>query len=331
MSYDYRIYKVGATYYAVDAGENPITSNSNPTTVFAAAHGNYKTTYFDNATYNLTQRLELNSKVGATIIFHTDSLLYVTNNMDDTALRLNTCVDCYIQQPHIDGNSANQTNVRAQPGDEYHGIMIRGGNGNVVVNPNITNCGVSGIYILGTASAPSSSNGVVGGSVTYGMWNCITFWAYDNLNTVTGCYAINVAVSHASDVGIAYYGLNGNISGCVASDMDGSLGDGGNSHWGIAVEGGGNCTVQGNTVSGCYTCIEVTAGADGNTLNGNTCSDCSFGFYINSDDNHIYGNTVTGYSIKAIEDMGANNDYSTPPTEVNVAAITMLMCKMRNR
>ena len=230
--------------------------------------------------------------------------------MNSPAIRLNSVNNWLIHNPTIDGNSANQAHIPGQAGDEYHGIMVRGGSNNVIDGADISHVGVSGVYFLSNSNEPAYNNGVVNSKISYIGWNGVTVWDYSGTQYSLGYYAVNNDVSHCGDVGIAVYGLSARIENNYVHENDGTLGDPVSSSpgWGIAIEGGGKATIRGNTVTNCDEGIHTTVTADSNTISNNIIDNCLFGIYVISNNNIIENNKVSNSQNKALIVTNGNNN-----------------------
>ena len=319
-TYFYTI-SISGSNYVMKNGTTGQTNYQSPNAaqVINAAIGNLtqdSKILIKTGTYILSGSITATKINNITLVFEEGAKLFVSNGMNAPAIRLNSVNNWLIQNPTIDGNNINQAHVPARAGDEFHGIIIRGGSNNQIDRANITNTGVSGVYFLSNSNEPSNNNGVTNSLITYSGWNGITVWSYGGTQYSVGNYAINNEVSHSGDVGIAVYGLSTRIENNNVHDMDGVLGDpksspwiiGPNTHWGIAVEGGGQSYITKNNVSNCNEGIHTTFTADSNTISNNTVNNAQFGIYITSNNNMVDANNISNIQNKAIIVTDSNNN-----------------------
>jgi hypothetical protein len=271
QAYTYIISVSGSNYQMKNGNTGAVIyQNSNAATTINYALNaltNAKSILFQPATYILSTPLTCSNKNDITLYFDAGAVLYVGNGMNAPALTLRSCTNWLIQNPTIDGNSANQNPGSKSSPNTCYGIDIRADCQNVQVDAaTISNCAIFGFSI--------QESGVVNCGITNSVisdcgWNGIQL---GYLGSETSCYANNNEVSYCSDVGITTFGVNSLIQNNNVHDITGSTGYA-NSHWGIAVEGGNTATVTGNTITNCGVDIATSATlptATSNTISYNT-------------------------------------------------------------
>ncbi len=259
--------------------------------------------YFTAGTYTITQTITV-SKNNAQLIFQAGAKLVAANGLNAQVIQVSSD-NILIQNPEIDGNSANQA-----LGNYYvNGIQMTGTNSRVD-GANIYNCRRFGLYVGG-----GYNNGITNSVLTGNGWNGITLGSGGG---ETGLYAINNEVSHSGDVGISAYAVGSLIQNNYVHDIDGSLGAV-NSHWGIASEGGyGYNKITGNTIANTNYGISAAPGTGpSNTITNNTITNAAEGaIQIHTNSNTINGNTISNWNMVGIWVMNDAGSYTTTNNQI---------------
>jgi hypothetical protein len=322
--YSYLVNIVGSDYQIRNGTTGQvIRSGPNATQVINQAIANLNqgdSILFEPGIYTLNGSITCFNKNGMTLNFAGGSLLFVSNGTNNPAIVLVGCSNSVISNPTIDGNAPNQ--VAALDGTYgSHGIEITsnvpGKNAlnysNVLVTgANITNVRQFGVYILAWEEGDyhSTNCGIRNSVFTFCGWNGITL-ADGGISN----YAINNTVAYSSDVGITNYGQSNIVENNYIYDMNGTTGGGGNSQWGIGVEGGSNHMIINNFISTCKYGIRSTVGTS-NLITQNSIYNCSQGgIELDTDFNRVINNTVTQWDylnkwMPAIWIYGNNNQVS---------------------
>jgi parallel beta-helix repeat protein len=294
-SYNYYMAVSGSNYQMLSSSQTLLYQSTDSAQVFSDIVGNCSsgaTVEIEAGTYAVNTMWTTDGYNNITFDFQSGSLLIAGNDLDTAVLMVGEpdtpSSNIVLNGITIDGNAANQVINNESPGGQgtvigYPGGVLISGSNDEVLNPDIYDCRVMGVqvdwvnlYVSGegyefTENA-SSNDGVQGGTINNCNWNSVTFYGANN----DYCYDCNIY--NDGDVGISCTGTYGGIvEGNYVHDMAQSQGSE-NSHWGIAVEGYGNCAIENNVVYNCIQGIETTGltewnGASGfNVIENNTVS-----------------------------------------------------------
>ena len=256
---------------------------------------------FSSGTYNLQGSITGTNQNNITLAFDNGATLFVANGMNGPAICLTKCNNWLISGVAINGNAANQA-VSAGWSGAPSGVCTDGGSNIEITSAFIYNCRIFGVDI-NCYSGTAVHNGVINSKVFNCGWNGIVAGGDSGSPTFLSqsCYAINNVVCGCGDVGIGTGGYNTLIQDNYVYDMNGTSGAY-NSHWGIAVEDGGNNTITDNTVLNCVpgtgtigTGIMLSVGYGSNVITDNNIQSCYYGIVVSSNINNniISGNTVS--------------------------------------
>ncbi|MGO8805953.1 MAG: right-handed parallel beta-helix repeat-containing protein [Candidatus Bathyarchaeia archaeon] len=330
-TYSYIISVSGSNYQMTKRNTGQIDYRStNATRVINYAIGNLTQggggILFCSGTYDLNGSITGTNEDNITLSFAQGALLYVENNMNCPAILITNCNNWQILGAQINGNAANQA-LQWNDGSPYSdGVLICGTN-DEVSNAYIYNCRVYGACI-----GAGNNSGIIQSTALNCGWNGIQLGLqafstsiFDMPNEyIAGYadYAKNNNVAFCSDVGITNYGVGDIVTGNYVYDMNGTTGSV-NSQLGIAVEGTGNDTITGNTISNCRfgICI-TTSAAEGNVISSNMIASCTiFGICTSTNNNNIsenqlskcyYGIGVSGsFNIISANNLASTQQYAT--------------------
>lgn len=239
--------------------------------------------------YPLSSRVTGQGVNNVTLVFEEGAKFVLGNNVNQPVLFITGVSSWLIQNPEIDGNSANN-----QALTDTNGIYFHDCTDCCVEGAFIYNCRIFGFYVQNGCV----NCGITNSLVTNCGWNCITF------SDSIGSYAISNEVSHCGDVGITTYSHSGIIKNNYVHDIDGTQGSAGNSRWGIGVEGGDHNTIEGNNVTNVDygICVHNSGNTAWGTCDANTISSNKFqnilicGIEIHSSDNLISDNQIIDWS-----------------------------------
>ncbi|MCW3984541.1 MAG: right-handed parallel beta-helix repeat-containing protein [Candidatus Bathyarchaeota archaeon] len=314
-AYDYTMVANSTAYYIVAKNGSFIYSNNSPTTTLLqiATKANNGGSVYINCSFTITKNQPLSGLNNVTFVFDPNSTLTMGDNVGNT-VAYTAVLDFWnsnnikVINATINGNSANQ----GGKGSHTQGISFHDCNNSVVIGAKITDVRMFGFNIHDSLARHNSNNGIINSTILRSGWNDINL-GEDN-NTI-GAYAINNTVGYCSDVGIATYGWNCEISNNIVLGVNNTIGGGGSAHYGIAVEDGGNNLIQNNTVTGCSVGIILGTGSPtrSNFVVSNNIANCITGIhsYLSSGDVITKNNIVNwgaGYTGLAIYILNEDND-----------------------
>jgi hypothetical protein len=238
----------GTYYYMKNGTTGQVDSSTNASQIFSQAMISNETVFVKKGTYLLngtTAGIHINGLANITLTLESGACLYAMANLNNPVVYVYSSSNILIMGGEIDGNSANQ----ASSGGSYTqgietGIVFAYSANCTVQNMYIHNCRQFGAYVQSGHDVK-----ILFSTFDYNNWNGIQL-GYDL--TTYSCQAIGNTITHSSDIGISLYGLMCSAMNNVVYNMDGVLGGGGNSHWGIATEGTAKwCEITGNIVYNC--------------------------------------------------------------------------------
>ncbi len=246
---------------------------------------------FNSGIYNLSGSITGINKNNITLAFQNGALLFIANGMNTPAICLDSANNWLIQNPTINGNANNQ----GIDVDGMGSIEITNSSNCYVTGAYIYNCRQYGFFTFGNVV----HDGVTNSKIINCGWNGMMLGSGSNSNQPEqALYATNNEVAYCGDVGISNAGYLDIIQNNYVHDMNGTTGYN-NANWGIAVEGGGNNTVTGNTMTNCDIGITLNAvdgtlygPADLNTVSLNTIKNCNVGIGVNTNYNNINENDI---------------------------------------
>jgi len=243
------------------------------------------------------------------VTFQPNAILTITDWANTAVFRMENDANCIISGIGIDGNAANQLSSST-----IGGVIMVDCSNCLVTGANITNCRASG-FLTGDNHAGHQPNGIINSIVTFAGWNGISL-GWGGTDTI-GAFAKNNTVAYCSDVGITGYGVRCVIIGNYIHDMNGTTGDGGNAHYGIAVEENGYDIIANNTIENCVGAawhgvgIITNTGAmtTSNLIIYNNITNCNGGISLSGDNDVVMYNTVTEWG--AVGGSGGINFWSS--------------------
>jgi hypothetical protein len=238
--------------------------STNATQVINAAIGNLTQGHsilFGSGTYILNGSITGINKDNITLAFEDGSTLLMANSMNQPAIFISGCQNWLIQNPTVNGNGDNQ--AESAPGTHgSNGIELFACNNSRVDGAYIYNVRQFGFYAEASNLVNSVDVGITNSKIMNCSWNGITLGS-DGPLFEKHLYAINNEIAYCSDVGITNYGHYNIVQNNYIHDMNGTTGYKGvgiaGSQWGIGVEGGGNHTITGNTVTNVGQGIVISA------------------------------------------------------------------------
>lgn len=301
--YAYTLATNSTANYVLAKNGTVLSSSSNPVTAFATAttYANGNSLYVSAGTYTGSRDFQMQSCSNEQVVFDPNAVFTISNNLANwlyfnTVLVLLYDQNCTVTNATINGNAQNQNTIWLT-----NGILIVDSGNCTIVGANISNVKRDG---FGTSDnyPGDAPNGIINSTVT-AYANCICL---GSIGTTVANFAINNTCYGCGDVGITDFGANDLIEGNYVHDILGTNGDGGNAHWGIAVEGAYYSSILNNIVSNCGTGIELSQG-NSTLVKGNivsNCGDCIGGSDVNVDlhaeqgFNVITNNTLTNWGAQ---------------------------------
>ena len=296
-TYSYIISVSGSNYQMTNGTTGQIVFQSTSSSqVFSNVVGNCSagsSIDVESGVYTVNTMWLISGVNGITLNFENGAKLVAGNSLNSPVLFISSN-NIVINGIVINGNAENQVaqisgNVLTSP----NGIFI-GGSNDEVNNALIYNVRMVGVEIWGYPLGGAVHSGVINSKIYNCGWNGITIGDVND-------YAINNEIYGCSDVGISTYGVGTQITGNYIHDLNGTTGGGGNSLWGIAVEGGYGNLISGNYIDNvgsgivCSNSGHLASGTcNNNTISGNTITNSnSTGIFLESSYNIVDNNHIT--------------------------------------
>jgi hypothetical protein len=282
-NFSYIIYQSGGVNYIQNSTGYTVYSSANANLAFSTAFGYVATggtLTVEAGTYTATgTSIVMANCDGVTVNFLPGSLLTIQNWLNISVLQMNYDVNCVLTGINVNGNGQNQ--YAYWGGDA---ISVYDCSNCLVTKATLTNCATYGWTEMDDSNGASDlPNGITNSVLTFCAQNGINLGSsFGNVGSSTthGAYAINDTVGYSSDVGITNYGVGDKVIGCYVYDMNGTAHL--QSHYAIAVEGGGEDIIENNQIVNCNTGIMIGTGTappgepyQGNYIAYNNLTNCT--------------------------------------------------------